>query len=214
MLAAANGGVGWADRLRQTLKTGAIPASIGGVSLYPSAGLPAPLPQAAGAGDDAELAAIGFGHITAGAFRMRAIAHGAFLRAELTVQLQLPQGRRVAPIGVAGAVLRVADFHWHVAPGLTQALDIGAPPRTRPLGKMFLDRRLGRHRRCGRGRALGPVDTWAVAFSGASALRRSRRVADLWELKSARGDVLLEARTVAIILGQLAYNAANAVGLS
>ena len=39
MLAAANGGVGWADRLRQTLKTGAIPASIGGVSLYPSAGL-------------------------------------------------------------------------------------------------------------------------------------------------------------------------------
>ena len=55
---------------------------------------------------------------------MRAIAHGAFLRGELTVQLQLLQGRRLARIGVARAVLRVADFHWHVAPGLTQPSDI------------------------------------------------------------------------------------------
>ena len=40
-LAAADGGQGWAERLQQAVKTGSIPASIGGVSLYPTAGLPA-----------------------------------------------------------------------------------------------------------------------------------------------------------------------------
>jgi hypothetical protein len=44
-LAAANGGEGWAGRLQDALKTGVIPATIGGVTLYPTAGLPAPLPQ-------------------------------------------------------------------------------------------------------------------------------------------------------------------------
>jgi hypothetical protein len=42
-LAAANGGAGWSGRLQDALKTG-VPVSIGGVALYPTAGLPSTQP--------------------------------------------------------------------------------------------------------------------------------------------------------------------------
>jgi len=50
---------------------------------------------------------------------LRAIDHAPLLGLKLAVQLQLLRGRGVAPVGVAPAGLRVADFHWHVAPGPT-----------------------------------------------------------------------------------------------